>query len=68
MDCQYELQCKVNCNSAETISIERWKQLEIKTKNWKFEKFENLFERTDWEKERSWKVARVWKFLHHIII
>ena len=36
MDCQYVLQCKVNCNSAETISIERWKQLEIKTKNWKF--------------------------------
>lgn len=36
MDYQYVLQCKVNCNSAETISIERWKQLEIKTKNWKF--------------------------------
>ena len=36
MDYQYVLQCNVNCNSAETISIERWKQLEIKTKNWKF--------------------------------
>ena len=36
MDYQYVLQCKVNFNSAETISIERWKQLEVKTKNWIF--------------------------------
>ena len=29
------LQCGVNCNSFETISTERWKQLETKTKDWK---------------------------------
>ena len=32
MDYHCLLQCGVNCNSTETISTERWKQLETKTK------------------------------------
>ena len=51
MDYPCFLQCGVNCNSTETISTERWKQLETKTKDWKgLDKFGNVFESTDWEK------------------
>ena len=35
MDCHYLLQCGLNCNSSETLSTERWKQLKTKTKEWK---------------------------------
>ena len=48
MDYLCFLQCGVNCNSTETISTEKWKQLETKTKDWKgLDKFENIFESTD---------------------
>ena len=51
MDYPCFLQCGVNRNSTETISTERWKQSETKTKDWKgLEKFENIFKSTDWEK------------------
>ena len=51
MDYPCFLQCVVNCNSTETISTGRWKQLETKTKDWKsLDKFGNVFESTDWEK------------------
>ena len=41
----------MNCNTTETMSTERWKQLEMKTKDWKgLDKFGNIFESTDWEK------------------
>lgn len=46
------LQCGVNCNSAETISTKRWKKMETETKDWKsLDKFRNVFESADWEKE-----------------
>ena len=45
------LQCGMNCNSTETISTERWKQLETKVKVLKvLDKFGNVLESTDWEK------------------
>ena len=45
------LQCGVNWNSSETISTERWKQLETKAKDLKdLGKFGNVYESTHWEK------------------
>ena len=42
------LQCGMNCNSTETISTERWKQLETKVKVLKvLDKFGNVLESTD---------------------
>ena len=51
MDYHCLYQCEVNCNSTETISTEKWKQMKTKVKDWKGSgKFENVFESTDWEK------------------
>ena len=45
------LQCGVNCNSTETISTERCKQLETNTTDWKgLNKFGHTFESSDCEK------------------
>ena len=50
MDYHCLLQCGVNCHITETISNKRWKQLGLKTKDWRgLEKFRNLFESTEWE-------------------
>ena len=39
----------MNSNSSESISAEKWKQLETKTKDWKcLERF--VFESTNWDK------------------
>ena len=46
------LLCGLHCNSIQTITTERWKLLETKTKNWKgLGKFGNVLECTDWEKQ-----------------
>ena len=51
MDYPCFLQCGVNCNSTESNSTKRCKQLETKTKDWEdLDKFGNVFESTDWEK------------------
>ena len=48
MGCHWLLQCEMNCNLSEIISIERWKRLETKAKDWKgLDKFGNAFESTD---------------------
>ena len=45
------LKCGVNCNSTETISSGRWKQLETKSKDYNgLDKFGNVFGSTDCEK------------------
>ena len=49
------LQFGMNCNSTETMSTERWKQLEMKTKDWKvLDKFGSFWQKK-WDSQ-NWKI------------
>ena len=55
------LQFGMNCNSTETMSTERWKQLETKTKDWKvLDKFGRFWQKN--ETRKTGKFMRVSTF------